>query len=320
MDVNSSMIKLLGFSKNEMLRMTLKSLFVQEESYTRFNEDLIRHGKTRDYEVLLRNSEERAVECLINTSALEDDEGNITGYQGIIHDISLRKKAEEELILAEKFSMTGKIARSIAHEVRNPLTNLNLALEQLKDEIEEGNEMVELYADIIKRNADRIDQLISEMLNSSKPKQLNLKEEDLNHLVEETLQLTLDRLNLKKMRLSRHYEENIPPLMLDTDKFKMAILNILINAVEAMEEEKGVLDVRTFKDNGNAVLTISDNGKGIKKEDLNKLFDPFFTGKKGGMGLGLTTTQNIINSHKGRIKVESKIDEGTTFKIYFDMP
>lgn len=319
LDVNSSMIKLLGYNKSEMLRMSLRKLFVHEESYIRFNEDLLKNGRTRDYEVLLINADNKAVECLINTSALEDEEGNISGYQGIIHDISLRKKAEEELILAEKFSMTGKIARSIAHEVRNPLTNLNLALEQLKDEIDSDNEMAELYCDIIKRNADRIDQLISEMLNSSKPKQLKLKEENLNELVEETLQLTLDRLNLKKMKLYREYDEGIPPLMLDNDKFKMAILNILINAVEAMEEEKGVLRVKTYRENGNAVLTISDNGKGIPKEDLIRLFDPFFTGKKGGMGLGLTTTQNIINSHKGRINVESKIDEGTTFRIVLEI-
>lgn len=317
LDVNSSMIKLLGYEKNDMLRMNLKDLFIEESSYLDFNEELVKYGRTRDYEVLLKNSKGKPVDCLINSSALEDNEGQVTGYQGIIHDISLRKKAEEELIQAEKFSMTGKIARSIAHEVRNPLTNLNLALEQLKDEISEENEIVGLYTDIIKRNADRIDQLISEMLNSSKPKQLKLKEEDLNKLVEETLQLTLDRLNLKKMRLKRSYQENVPQLMLDADKFKMALLNILINAVEAMEEGKGVLEVNTFTENGEVVLTINDNGKGIPKEDLRKLFDPFFTGKKGGMGLGLTTTQNIINSHKGKIHVESTAGAGTEFKISF---
>lgn len=318
-DINSSMIRLLGYSKAEMLRMTLKDLFVNNTSYRSFNEDLVKYGKTRDYEVVLKNEKGNEIECIINSTALKDTEGNVTGYQGIIHDISLRKKAEQELIMAEKFSMTGKIARSIAHEVRNPLTNLNLALEQLKDELGENNESGSLYSDIIKRNADRIDQLISEMLNSSKPKQLKLKEESLNDVVEETLQLTLDRLNLKKMRLYREYSDDIPLLKIDREKFKMAILNIFINAVEAMEENKGILEVKTSRENGYAILLISDNGKGIPSDDLTKLFDPFFTGKKSGMGLGLTSTKNIINSHSGKIQVQSVPQEGTTFKILLDL-
>lgn len=315
LDINNSMLKLLGYEKSNMLRMTLKNLFTNVDSYISFNEDLVKYGHTRDYEVTLKKADGKNLECIINSTALTDLDGQIYGYQGIIHDISVRKRAEQELIMAEKYSMSGKIARSIAHEVRNPLTNLNLALEQLKEEVGEENEMVELYSEIIKRNADRIDQLITELLSSSKPKQLTLSEENLNTTVQETIDLTLDRINLKKMKLIQGYDDDLPTLKLDKDKFKMAILNILINAIEAMEEEKGVLEVKTFMEDDNAVLIIKDNGKGIPKDDLTKLFDPFFTGKKSGMGLGLTTTQNIIKSHEGKIYVDSTVGEGTTFKI-----
>ncbi|MGK7392299.1 MAG: ATP-binding protein [Candidatus Cyclobacteriaceae bacterium M2_1C_046] len=315
LDINSSMLKLLDYDKSYMLRLTLKDLFEDEKTYNSFNEELLRYGRTRDFEVELKKENGDTIECIINSTALLDVNNNLTGYQGIIHDISIRKRAEQELVMAEKYSMSGKIARSIAHEVRNPLTNLHLALEQLKEEVGDNNEMVELYSDIIKRNAERIDQLITELLSSSKPKQLELAEEDLNNVVDETLELTLDRINLKKMRLYKELNPSLPPLKLDKDKFKMALLNIIINAIEAMEEEKGVLEIKTSSQNGHVILTIKDNGKGIPKDDLTKLFDPFFTGKKSGMGLGLTTTQNIIKSHSGKIYVDSKVGEGTTFKI-----
>ena len=314
-DVNSSMLKMLEYDKFDMLRLTLQDLFKEREAYALFHEDLLRFGRTRDFEVTLKKESGKAISCIINSTALLDAEGNTTGYQGIIHDVSLRKRAEQELVMAEKYSMSGKIARSIAHEVRNPLTNLNLALEQLKEEVDDDNEMVALYSDIIKRNADRIDQLITELLSSSKPKQLELSEEDLNKVIDETLELTLDRLNLKRMKLKKELDSSLPSISLDKDKFKMAVLNILINAIEAMEEGRGVLEVKTYLENNDAVLMIADNGKGIPKEDLTKLFDPFFTGKKSGMGLGLTTTQNIIKSHQGKIQVDSQEGEGTTFKI-----
>ncbi len=106
--------------------------------------------------------------------------------------------------------------------------------------------------------------------------------------------------------------------MLDKEQVKTALLNILVNAVEAMEEEKGLLIVKTFcTDDSRVCVEVTDNGGGISDADRKRLFDPFFTGKSGGMGLGLTATQNIINSHKGSIEVESQVGEGTTFRLYF---
>ena len=104
---------------------------------------------------------------------------------------------------------------------------------------------------------------------------------------------------------------------LDKDQFKIALLNLFINAIEAMEPSKGVLLVATAKTNDHLLLSISDNGKGISEEDLRHLFEPFFTGKSEGTGLGLTTVQNIIHSHKGNIYVESELGKGTVFSLKF---
>ncbi len=232
----------------------------------------------------------------------------------ILRDARLREKAEQHLLMAERLSMTGKIARSIAHEIRNPLTNLGLALDQLSDELPE-DEDTEMFIGIIERNAKRIDQLITEMLNASKPKELAMTSNDVNKLIKDALVLVKDRLTLKGMSLVEELGANIPKIQLDTEKMKMALLNIFVNAVEAMEEDKGQLNVSSYYKNNLIYIDIVDNGSGIAPDDLDTLFDPFYTKKHGGMGLGLTSTQNIIQSHRGRIEVSSKEGFGTTFRI-----
>ncbi len=233
--------------------------------------------------------------------------------------LELKKKAEKDMLAAERLSMTGKLARTIAHEVRNPLTNLNLALEHLRDEMPAGNEAVQVYGEIIERNAKRIDTLITEMLNSSKPGELNLELSDVNAVLDETMLLAADSLNLHQVKLEKDFEENLPRVLVDRDKLKIAFLNIIVNAIDAMGQGAGELLVRTIQSNGSVIVTITDNGKGIATEDIEKLFDPFFTGKPVGMGLGLTSTKNILNSHSASIDVESTVGKGTTFIIGFKL-
>jgi signal transduction histidine kinase len=232
----------------------------------------------------------------------------------------MRKKAEKDMLLAERLSVTGKIARTIAHEVRNPLTNLTLAFEQLKDEISGNAEAMTLYGDIIERNAKRIDQLISEMLNSSKVKELNLSLASIADVIEESLLLAVDRLNLNQIELQRDFEGHLPRLLVDGEKIRIAFLNIIINAVEAMEQGSGILRVGVKMVDGSIVVAFADNGKGIAPADIDKLFDPFYTSKDEGMGLGLTSTKNILSSHSSTVEVDSKVGVGTTFTIYFKLP
>ena len=319
-EVNPSFLKLFKLQKSKNHNPTLKDLFANKEAYQQLNEELLKKRKIKDFDALLHDVDGNKIECNISVVSLFDEDDLLSGYQGLIRDISMRKKAERELLMAEKLSMTGKIARSIAHEVRNPLTNLHLALEQLKEEIsaEIVNDNIELYADIIERNAGRIDQLIKDMLNSSKPKELDLEENDLNQILEDAIHLTSDRIKLQGMRVRKNLQQDLPKLMADQEKLKIAFLNIIVNAIEAMEVNEGILEVISLLENGKIKIVIQDNGKGIHKDDLKILFDPFFTGKRSGMGLGLTTTKNIINSHYGEIEVESEINKGTSFMIWFN--
>jgi PAS domain S-box-containing protein len=319
-DVNESFMKFFNYTKQEALSMTISDLFANRKDYDRFYETLKEIEQIRDFEVSLLNKEAAKKGCLINCVFIPDQLSEFCCYQGIIHDLTMRKKAERDMLIAERLSMTGKIARTIAHEVRNPLTNLTLAFDQLKEELPRDHSDVKLYTEIIERNANRIEQLISEMLSSSKPKELNLELTPLSEILEQTLTLSIDRINLNQIKLEKNFNHELPRVLLDKEKIKIALLNIIINAVEAMQPGAGVLKISAEKRNGCIVTSISDNGKGIAHDNLEKLFDPFYTDKPAGMGLGLTSTKNILNSHSAEIEVTSAPGEGTTFYISFKLP
>ncbi len=319
-DVNESFMKFFNYSKEEALSLKIKDLFADGNDYDYFYDTLKEIEQIRDFEVSLLNKESVKKGCLINCVFIPDQLSEFCCYQGIVHDLTMRKKAERDMLIAERLSMTGKIARTIAHEVRNPLTNLTLAFDQLKEELPENNADVKLYSEIIERNANRIEQLISEMLSSSKPRELNLELIPISEILEETLALSVDRINLNQIKLEKNYPANLPRILLDKEKIKIALLNIIINGLEAMQPGTGVLKISAEVKNGNVVTCINDNGKGIAQEDLEKLFDPFYTDKPAGMGLGLTSTKNILNSHSAEIEVTSALGAGTTFYISFKLP
>lgn len=307
--------------KDGTLDKKLENLFNDKSAYHSLISDLKSKRSVHENEVDLIGPTKNLKHCIINGVQLYNQTGNVlTGFQLVIRDLTKRKVAEKELVLAEKLSMSGKIARTIAHEIRNPLTNLTLALEQLKDEIPEEVEDAELYFSIISRNAERINNLISELLESSKPKDLKLVPESLNDVVLEAIGLVADRLKLRNIKLTKRLSPDLPKVPLDVNQFKVAALNLLVNAVEAVKAESGKLTVTTLWAEEAIQLKIADNGKGIPAEELDKLFEPFYTAKKGGMGLGLTTVQNIIQSHKAGIHVASTQGKGTTFTIKFTQP
>ncbi len=316
-DVNKSFLNFFEYEESDSRSIITNNIFAHAEEYTYFKNTLKEVGQIKDFEVSLMTKTGDIKVCLLNCVFIPDLESDYSCYQGIVRDLTVRKKAENEMLNAERLSLTGKIARTIAHEVRNPLTNLSLALDQLRDEIPSGNELGKLYGDIIERNANRIEQLMGEMLNSSKPRKLRLALAPVNEIIDDALNHAKDRLNLNQIELIINYQDSLPEILVDREKIKIALLNIFINAIEAMTPGKGVLTITVSADADLLTILVSDNGKGIPASDLGKLFDPFFTSKQNGMGLGLASTKNIIISHGAHMLVKSELNKGTTFSINF---
>jgi signal transduction histidine kinase len=220
-----------------------------------------------------------------------------------------------ELRRLEKYVVTGRIARVIAHEVRNPLTNINLATEQLKSELDDTDNTEMLFS-MISRNSERINQLVSDLLNSTRVAELTFANVSINDILDATVELARDRIELNHIKVVKNYDTKLCPLSVDIEKIKIAFLNIIVNAVEAMDEY-GILKINTESKDGRCMVTISDNGKGMTKPELDRLFEPYFTTKQKGNGLGLANSQNIILGHKGNISAESEQGKGTTFTIIF---
>lgn len=319
MDVNDSFLKFCGYTRSEGQTMTMSDIFARVEDYQYFKNTLTESEQIKDFEVNIVTKTGAHKTGLLNCVFIPNQVSEFCCYQGILHDLTQRKQAENDMLLAERLAITGKIARTMAHEVRNPLTNLNLALDQLRGELPANNEAVQLYGGIIERNALRIEQLVTEMLNSSKPKELQVELISINEILDDTIGQAIDRIKLRKVELLISYQNDLPRILVDKNKIQIALLNIIVNAIEAMPPEKGVLKIEASMNEKILTLSIADNGKGIPSEDLGKLFDPFFTGKPSGMGLGLTSTKNILNSHNAQVEVTSEVNKGTTFFIYFKL-
>lgn len=237
-----------------------------------------------------------------------------------IEELNNANKELVQMKSQEKFAATGRIARTIAHEVRNPLTNINLAVDQLKTEaLVQEDETSTLLFTMIKRNSNRINQLISDLLNSTKFSELTITAITVNDLLEETLKEANDRISLTNTRVQKNYSA-FSTVAVDKSKMKIALLNIIINALEAMDDKEGsVLTIETSEDHKQCKIVIRDNGAGMEKQLHNRLFEPYFTTKSKGNGLGLTNTQNIILNHRGYITAETIEGEGMTFTILLDI-
>ncbi len=224
-----------------------------------------------------------------------------------------------ELLQTEKLASSGRIARTIAHEVRNPLTNIHMAADQLRSDLGDTiHEETALMLDMIHRNGRRINQLITDLLNSTELSPLEYQRISIHALLDQSLEAALDRIQLKDLQVVKAYATGIDAVLVDAEKMKIALLNIIINAVEAMEPGQGTLLLKTERDANQCIVSITDNGSGIEPDSLTKLFDPFFSLKSNGAGLGLTHTYNIILSHKGFITVDSQVGTGTTFRVTLD--
>jgi signal transduction histidine kinase len=234
------------------------------------------------------------------------------------HELQERNVELNELKSMEKFTSTGRIARTIAHEVRNPLTNILLATDQL-NETANGNEESSVLLELIKRNATRINQLVSDLLNATRFSHLNFAKTNINQLLDETLEMAKDRFELSGVMVEKNYSDEICEIHVDKEKLKIALLNIIVNAVEAMEKGMGMLQLKVRKQGNKCIIEIRDNGKGMDDEVLQNLFEPYFTSKLKGNGLGLTNTQNIILNHRGKISVYSKPGKGALFVVALDL-
>jgi PAS domain S-box-containing protein len=310
-DLNASASVLTGFSDDELKRKNIIDL-IEEPLFQDFWKNIREHS-VHDQEVRLATKDGDKKYCLFSASVEFDDDHPY--IQGRLHDMTARKQSERERLFSEKMAVTGRLVRMLAHEVRNPLTNVNLSAEQLEMELVDEDQ--KFYTQIIKRNCTRINDLISQLLQPSSSADIELVESSVHAVLRDAIGAALDRVQLKRIQIVSQFAEEDLILPLDSVSLQMAFLNLITNAIEAMEEDRGILEITTRSHGDTIQVIFSDNGSGISEEHMDKIFEPYFTGKNNGMGIGLSTTMSIIHAHHGRIDVQSQVGIGTAFTISF---
>ena len=314
-EMNSSAAKLLGITIRELVGRSLYYFIPDEKMTIQLRSIVSQLEPVSDFDMEIVNQEKEKIPCLLSISFFENSNG-LSFVHGILHDIRNIKKAEMANLQSQKMATNERLMRTLAHEIRNPLNNISLSIEHLDlmaDETGESHHLVE----IMKRNCTRINHIITELIDLSKPPELSFQTHNLQEILDESLVITSDRIGLQKIELKKDYPDF--PLEIKANKSKLvtAFTNILVNATEAMESDKGELTISVTPDEETYCVSIKDNGRGIPIEYQSKLFEPFFTLKKNGVGLGLATTYSIIQSHKANIRIESYPNKGTNFIIHF---
>ena len=225
-----------------------------------------------------------------------------------------KEEMEKKLQDAEKMSSLLQLVSGIAHEIRNPLGIIRGTVQVMKDEFKEVPGIDE-YIDVLLMQCDRQNKVVGELLDYAKESRLQLMDVNLNQIVKSVINLTSPYIRKNKVLLKQELNE-IPEVKIDPDKLKQVFINIIINSCEAAKE-KGQLEITTYCENGLIKVSFKDDGKGIKKEELDKIFNPYFTTKQNGTGLGLAISKKLIQDMEGTIEIKSSENVGTEAVITF---
>jgi len=248
----------------------------------------------------------------------KDEIGELThSFNYMVQKLREERALEEKLREAEHLSGIAQLAKSIAHEIRNPLNFISLSIDHLKKKyMPQGNEdktQFETLIVSIKHEIQRLNKLVGDFLEYGKPMRLSLQVIDLGNLIGEVLELVRAKAEKDGIRITYRNGE-IPVLSVDPELIKTCIFNIILNAFQAMPEG-GDLTVITETSNGKAHIIVEDTGEGVSKENMQKLFDPFFSTKRTGLGLGLAMTKRVVEEHGGKADFQSTEGKGSVMTI-----
>ncbi|MDN5294344.1 MAG: two-component system, sporulation sensor kinase [Eubacteriales bacterium] len=317
--INDAGVEFFGAAKDALVGIHAEDIFsrIKKEKGEEFR--LFRQKGWWPWKSEIYLSEKKKAYDL-TVAPVYDNEGGVLCYYGLLQDITEVKKKEEILCEQEKLASLSYLAAGLAHEIRNPLTTIRGFVQILKSRL--VNELENEYLDIILQELDRTTALVGDMLMLARPRPGEYLVFDLLPLVENVVEFMRPQAILAEIELEyAHHAESLKVRAVE-DQIKQVLINIIRNAVEAIEG-KGRILVETGREvvenRVMARVQVTDTGQGIPEESLEKVFEVFYTTKQGGSGFGLPLCRRILEEHGGRIVIHSRVGEGTTVSVYLPL-
>ena len=318
-DINVAGLKMFGFKdRSEALSIeTIDQLFWDARDRSAMFKIIGKKGFVKEHEVSMVNRWGKRLDVLVTANLLRNEKGEAEGVQGVLRDVTAKKKLEKHLAQTEKLASIGQLASGIAHEINNPL-GVILCYANLIEKSIDGESQVKSDLEKIKKHTVGCTRIVEDLLNFSRVSDTKKTKTDIHEGIEEILSILKQNLSRRQISIHRNYGKDIPRATIDTDKMKQVYMNILMNAEQAINGGGEITIDTAFNVEDHIIkIKIADTGSGINPENIESIFDPFFTTKKTGKGtgLGLSISYGIVKDHDGDLRVESTVGKGSVFTI-----
>jgi PAS domain S-box-containing protein len=315
LDINPAYMDMLGFSKEEIKKLTFQQL--TPEKWLKNDEDIIKNqiiprGYSDEYEKENIKKDGSVFPISIRVWLIKDENGKPVGMWRFVRDITKLKQMQERLVRQEKLAILGQLAGGVAHELRNPLGAIKNAAYFLNMVMEKPEPEVKESLQILEQEVGTSERIISSLLEFARPKAPTRRKIDINSVIQETL----SRVHVpQNINVVNQLENTLPIILADPDQLKQVFTNIILNAIQSMPEGGDLLVRSEVESPEWMTVSFTDSGIGIPKDSLPKIFEPLFTTKAKGIGLGLAVTKTLIEGQGGTIQAQSEVGKGSTFAV-----
>ena len=314
--VNQSFETLFGFDKESVCDSEFSILELIDQIHKKEFIKKIKHLIKGDEEISIislrmKDKSGKKLEVEISLSRLLIEKK--FAYQGIIHDVTQTKQMERERAQREHLAVIGEMSARIAHEIKNPLASIQTGIQLLESQIHGDKEKKSFY-ERLRGEIQRVDSILKGLLTYAREEHFNFKTMEIVPLIYRFSELVKPTLKKHNLKLQMNLANGLPSIKIDEQKIEQVLWNVFLNAIQASEPDKNI-SLNLYQKNQSIILQIIDEGGGIAESQLKKIFQPFFSTRTQGSGLGLPISKKIIKKHGGSISVKSEAGKGTTFTI-----
>jgi PAS domain S-box-containing protein len=319
--VNKAAERLLPLKPGDLVEHKMWEIIRDEEISAFVEEALEAEDSVWDVEFTLEHSGgERTL--LLSLFPLVRS-GHVTGNILRVEDVTERKSREARLRRAESLASLTTLAAGVAHEIKNPLGSIGIHIQLIQKELaalaDDEKERIQGYIDVVNEEVNRLNKIVVDFLFAVRPMNVELEDEDMNSVLGDLLEFVRYELEESDIELEADLQQDLPKVQLDDKYFKQALMNIVKNALAAMPNG-GTLRVKTRCRGDSVELIVEDTGEGMSEDVREKIFEPYFTTRDFGSGIGLTLVYKVVKEHMGEISVRSEEGEGTRFILTFPVP